>query len=302
MSKRVTVLMGGFSTERAVSLNSGAAAGEALRQAGYAVTLLDVDRDVAAFIAALTQTRPDVVFNALHGRFGEDGAIQGILDIMALPYTHSGRLASAIAMDKPSAKLVFERFAIPVAPHIIADRASVLAETAMARPYVVKPLDEGSSVGVTIVTDETNDLPFSRDDWPYGRQVMVERFIPGRELTVGVLGDKALGVTEIVTDHRFYDYDAKYAQGGSRHIVPAPVPPEVFARAQELSVLAHQALGCRGVSRADLRFDGETLYMLEVNTQPGMTDTSLVPEQALHAGISFPDLVTWLVETAQCDA
>ncbi|ABC21748.1 D-alanine--D-alanine ligase [Rhodospirillum rubrum] len=302
MSKRVTVLMGGFSTERAVSLNSGAAAGEALRQAGYAVTLLDVGRDVAAFIAALTQTRPDVVFNALHGRFGEDGAIQGILDIMALPYTHSGRLASAIAMDKPSAKLVFERFAIPVAPHVVADRASVLAETAMARPYVVKPLDQGSSVGVTIVTSETNDLPFSRDDWPYGRQVMVERFIPGRELTVGVMGDKALGVTEIVTDHRFYDYDAKYAQGGSRHIVPAPVAPEVFAQAQELSVLAHQALGCRGVSRADLRFDGETLYMLEVNTQPGMTDTSLVPEQALHAGISFPDLVTWLVETAQCDA
>ncbi|HCF18197.1 MAG TPA: D-alanine--D-alanine ligase, partial [Rhodospirillum rubrum] len=288
MSKRVTVLMGGFSTERAVSLNSGAAAGEALRQAGYAVTLLDVGRDVAAFIAALTQTRPDVVFNALHGRFGEDGAIQGILDIMALPYTHSGRLASAIAMDKPSAKLVFERFAIPVAPHVVADRASVLAETAMARPYVVKPLDQGSSVGVTIVTSETNDLPFSRDDWPYGRQVMVERFIPGRELTVGVMGDKALGVTEIVTDHRFYDYDAKYAQGGSRHIVPAPVAPEVFAQAQELSVLAHQALGCRGVSRADLRFDGETLYMLEVNTQPGMTDTSLVPEQALHAGISFP--------------
>jgi D-alanine-D-alanine ligase len=302
MSKRVTVLMGGYSAEREVSLNSGAAAAEALVAAGFTVTTLDVPRDLAAFHRDLLASGPDVVFNALHGRFGEDGAVQGLLDIMGLPYTHSGRLASAVAMDKPLAKIVFERVGIPTAPHVIADRATVLAGDAMPRPYVVKPMNEGSSVGVTIVTEETNDLPFTRADWPYGDKVMVERYVPGRELTVAVMGDRALGVTEIVTGHRFYDYDAKYADGGSRHIVPAPVDPTIFAEAQRLSVLAHAALGCRGVSRADLRFDGERLYMLEVNTQPGMTRTSLVPEQAEHAGVSFPELVTWLVEEARCDA
>ncbi|WP_413206181.1 D-alanine--D-alanine ligase [Rhodospirillum sp. A1_3_36] len=302
MSTRVTVLLGGFSAEREVSLNSGAAAIEALTTAGFTVTPLDVPRDVAALHAALRESKPDVVFNALHGRFGEDGTIQGILDIMELPYTHSGRLASAVAMDKPMAKAVFEQVGIPTAPHVIADRASVLAEEAMPRPYVVKPMNEGSSVGVTIVTEDTNDLPFTRADWPYGERVMVERFVPGRELTVAVMGDRPLGVTEIMTGHRFYDYDAKYATGGSHHILPAPVEPDIFAEAQRLSVLAHNALGCRGVSRADIRYDGETLYMLEVNTQPGMTLTSLVPEQAAHAGVSFPDLVTWMVKEARCDA
>ncbi|MCF8479540.1 MAG: D-alanine--D-alanine ligase [Rhodospirillum sp.] len=302
MRKRVTVLLGGFSAEREVSLNSGAAASEALTTAGFTVTTLDVPRDVGAFHTTLLASKPDVVFNALHGRFGEDGAIQGILDIMGMPYTHSGRLASAVAMDKPLAKSVFERVGIPVAPHVIADRATVLAEEALPRPYVVKPMNEGSSVGVTIVTEDTNDLPFTRADWPYGDRVMVERFVPGRELTVAVMGDRPLGVTEILTGHRFYDYDAKYADGGSRHVLPAPVEPEIFAEAQRLAVLAHEALGCRGISRADLRYDGETLYMLEVNTQPGMTRTSLVPEQAAHAGVSFPDLVTWLVEEARCDA
>jgi D-alanine-D-alanine ligase len=216
MSKRVTVLLGGFSAERDVSLNSGAAAIKALTTAGFTVTPLDVSRDVGALHTALRESKPDVVFNALHGRFGEDGAIQGILDIMGVPYTHSGRLASAVAMDKPLAKAVFERVGIPTAPHVIADRATVLAEEAMPRPYVVKPMNEGSSVGVTIVTEDTNDLPFTRADWPYGDRVMVERFVPGRELTVAVMGDRPLGVTEILTGHRFYDYDAKYAAGGSR--------------------------------------------------------------------------------------
>ncbi|CCG09283.1 D-alanine--D-alanine ligase [Pararhodospirillum photometricum] len=300
-ARRVTVLMGGCSAEREVSLNSGQAVGAALARAGFAVDLLDVSRDVGALVAALTARTPDVVFNALHGRFGEDGAIQGLLDLMGLPYTHSGRLASALAMDKPSAKLVFEHVGIPVAPHVIATPAEVLAETVMPRPYVVKPLNEGSSVGVTIVTEGTNALPFTATDWPFGKRVMVERFIPGRELTVAVMGERALGVTEITTSRGFYDYDAKYILGGSRHIVPAPVAPEVATEAMRLAVLAHQALGCRGVSRADLRFDGESLFMLEVNTQPGMTGTSLVPEQALAVGLSFEALVSWMVENAQCD-
>ncbi|GEO81827.1 D-alanine--D-alanine ligase [Pararhodospirillum oryzae] len=299
--RTITVLMGGCSNERAVSLNSGQAVSQALERAGFAVRPLDVTHDIGALIESLSADRPDVVFNALHGRFGEDGAIQGLLDLMGLPYTHSGRLASAVAMDKPTAKLVFADAGIPVASHVIADRASVLAGTAMDRPYVVKPLNEGSSVGVTIVTEATNDLPFTRDDWPFGDRVMVERFIPGRELTVAVMGDRALGVTEITTARGFYDYDAKYIPGGSRHIIPAPVAPEVAKEAMRLSVIAHQALGCRGVSRADLRFDGESLFMLEVNTQPGMTSTSLVPEQAALAGLSFEALVTWMVENARCD-
>ncbi len=302
MSQRVTVLMGGFSVEREVSLNSGAAAAQALREAGYAVETLDVVRDVPTFIAALRATEPDVVFNALHGRFGEDGAIQGILDLLGLPYTHSGRLASAVAMDKPMAKAVFERAGIPTVPHVVARRATVLAEEAMPRPYVVKPLNEGSSAGVTIVTEATNDLPFSREDWPFGDVVMVEEFVPGRELTVAVMGDRPLGVTEITTSRGFYDYDAKYAVGGSVHIVPADVPDAVATAAKDLALRAHQALGCRGVSRSDLRWDGDRLIILEVNTQPGMTATSLVPEQAAHAGVSFPELVRWMVENAACDA
>jgi len=245
--------------------------------------------------------RPDVVFNALHGRFGEDGCIQGLLNMIGVPYTHSGLLASAIAMDKPLAKQVFATVGIPVAEHVIASRGDVLAADVMPRPYVIKPLNEGSSVGVHIVREGDNLVPLRDTGWHFGERVMVERFIPGREFTVAVMGDRPLAVTEITTARGFYDYDAKYAQGGSIHLLPAPLEAAVADEAKRLAVLAHKVLGCRGVSRADLRYDGKTLYMLEINTQPGMTPTSLVPEQAAHVGISFPELCAWMVENAECE-
>ena len=299
MSKRVAVLMGGWSSEREVSLVSGAAVVQALGEAGYDAWTIDVQRDPADLLARLTP-RPDAVFNALHGRWGEDGTIQGILDILGLPYTHSGLLASALAMHKPQAKLVFREAGIPVAEHAMVSRGELAKGDPLPRPYVLKPLNEGSSVGVRIVRNGTSNGALVAD-WPYGDQVMVEQFIPGREFTVAVMGDRPLAVTEITTDRGFYDYDAKYAPGGSRHVIPAQVDPDIYALAMELSVRAHRALGCRGVSRADLRYDGERLFMLEVNTQPGMTPTSLVPEQAAHAGISFPELVAWMVEAAEYD-
>jgi D-alanine-D-alanine ligase len=300
MSKRVAVLMGGWSSEREVSLVSGAAVAKALSDAGYEVLPIEVARDAADLLARLTP-RPDVVFNALHGRWGEDGTIQGLLDILAIPYTHSGLLASALAMHKPTAKLVFERAGIPVAEHVVVGRAALAEGEPMPRPYVIKPLNEGSSVGVRIVRNGDNLSPLGID-WTFGDTVMVERFIAGREFTVAVMGGRPLAVTEITTDRGFYDYDAKYAPGGSRHVVPAQVEPAVYDEAMALAQRAHRALGCRGVSRADLRYDGKELYMLEVNTQPGMTPTSLVPEQAAYAGIGFPDLVAWMVENAECDA
>lgn len=299
MSRRVAVLMGGWSAEREVSLVSGAAVTEGLRQAGYDARAIDVLRDPRHLLDQLTP-RPDVVFNALHGRWGEDGTIQGLLDILSIPYTHSGLLASALAMDKPQAKLVFERAGIPVAEHVVVSRGQLAAGDPIPRPFVIKPMNEGSSVGVHIVRNGAN-LCTLDDDWQFGDRVMIERFIPGREFTVAVMGDRPLAVTEITTDRGFYDYDAKYAPGGSRHVVPAQVDPGVYAEAMRLALVAHQALGCRGVSRADLRWDGERLYMLEVNTQPGMTPTSLVPEQAASVGISFPQLVAWMVEHAEFD-
>lgn len=307
MSKRVVVLMGGFSAEREVSLNSGAAVAGALEKAGYAVATIDVRRDLRTLVAGLDATKPWVVFNALHGRFGEDGSVQGILDIMKIPYTHSGLLASAMAMDKDTARKIFASVGIPVAEGRVVHKSEVLAGDVLPRPYVLKPLNEGSSVGVHIVTADAPAAPLGGEDWPYGEYVLAERFIPGRELTVAVMGDKALGVTEITSDRGFYDYTAKYAPGGSRHLVPAPLPPEAYEEAQVLALKAHQALGCRGVSRADLRYDDTVpgqpgkFFMLEVNTQPGMTATSLVPELAAHAGISFVELVTWMVENARCD-
>ncbi|MBL8658364.1 MAG: D-alanine--D-alanine ligase [Rhodospirillales bacterium] len=300
-NRRVAVLMGGWSVEREVSLVSGAAVTAALRAAGYDAAAIDVTRDAAGLLAALTPP-PDAVFNALHGRYGEDGCIQGLLDILAVPYTHSGLLASALAMDKPTAKRLFADAGIPVAEHVIAARAAVLEGEVMARPYVIKPLNEGSSVGVLIVREGDNHGLISERDWPYGEQVMVERFVPGRELTVAVMGDRALAVTEITTQRGFYDYDAKYAAGGSRHVVPADLDPAVYAETLRLALLAHRTLGCRGVSRADFRYDGRRLYALEVNTQPGMTPTSLVPEQAAACGITFEDLVVWMVENATCDS
>ena len=300
MSRHVAVLMGGWSAEREVSLVSGAAVAKALKKTGCRVTPIDVQRDMGSLMTRL-YPRPDAVFNALHGRYGEDGCVQGLLNILDIPYTHSGLLASALAMDKPMAKRLFAAAGIPVAEHRIVRRDDVVRGDVMARPYVVKSLNEGSSVGVTIVLEGDNAPPFTDADWPFGEEVMVERFVPGKELTVAVMGDKALAVTEITTDRGFYDYDAKYSDGGSAHLVPAPLEPAVYDEVMRLSALAHEALGCRGVSRADLRYDGETVYLLEINTQPGMTHTSLVPEQAAHVGLSFEELVSWMVENVECD-
>ena len=303
MSKRVTVLMGGASAERDVSLRSGAAAARALEQAGFTVSSLDAGRDPGALAAAISATKPDVVFNALHGRLGEDGCVQGLLNLMGIPYTHSGLLASAAAMDKAFARTLFASAGIPVAAGRIVTMADGKADP-LPRPFVVKPINEGSSVGVYIVR-HGGASPL--EDWPFDSDtVLVEAFIPGRELTVAVMDDRALGALEITSDHGFYDYDAKYAPGGSRHIMPAPLPQADYDEACRLAVLAHRVLGCRGVSRTDLRYDDTAgqkpkLVVLEVNTQPGMTETSLVPEIAAHAGISFPELVRWMVESASCD-
>jgi len=302
MSTHVAVIMGGWSSEREVSLVSGAACANALKQAGYNVTILDIQRDMGALLTRL-YPKPDVIFNALHGPYGEDGCMQGFLNIINIPYTHSGVMASALAMDKPMAKRLFEEVGIPCAKHIMAKRDDVLAGDVMERPYVIKPTNEGSSVGVKIVL-EGDEPPFTHDDWPYGDNVMVEKFVPGRELTVTVMGDRgALAVTEICTDHKFYDYDAKYVDGGSYHVVPAKIPTEIETEVKRLSELAFKTLECRGIARADFRYDDEKneLIILEINTQPGMTPTSLVPEQAAAVDISFPKLVAWMVEEAQCD-
>ena len=305
MSRRVAVLMGGWSSERDVSLTSGRGCAAALGRLGHDVVTIDVGRDAGALIRAL-DPRPDVVFNALHGRYGEDGCIQGLLNILDIPYTHSGVLASAIAMDKPMTRTVLSAHGIRFADGRVVSRAEVLAGDVMQRPYVIKPINEGSSVGVRIVRPGDNS-PFDAESWPFGDEVLVERFIPGRELTVGVMGDGALGVTEIRPRQGFYDYAAKYTEGKAEHLLPAPIVPEKIEEAKATAVAAHRALGCRGVSRADFRYDdtaGEpgTLYLLEVNTQPGMTPLSLVPEQAVAAGISYDELVGWLVENAACDS
>jgi D-alanine-D-alanine ligase len=303
--KRVAVLMGGASAEREVSLVSGKDCAEALRAAGYDVTTIDAGRDVSALIAAL-DPRPDVVFNALHGRWGEDGCIQGVLDLLGIPYTHSGLLASALAMDKPMAKRIFAAAGLRCPGGKLVTREDFAKGEPMARPYVMKPYNEGSSVGVRIVRQGDN-LPPLASEWPYGLAALVEPFIPGRELTVAVMGDRPLAVTELKSKSNFYDYEAKYTEGITTHLLPAPLPPKVYEAALAAALAAHRALGCRGVSRSDFRYDDtkgdgpEHLYLLEVNTQPGMTPLSLAPEQAKHVGISFRALVSWMVENAQCD-
>jgi len=305
MAKHVAVLLGGVSNEREVSLRSGAGCANALRNAGYRVTEVDVGYDIAEKLAAL---KPDVAFNALHGRYGEDGTIQGVLEFLRIPYTHSGVLASALAMDKHQAKIMFRAAGIAVTDHTIASRAEVGRAHVMQPPYVVKPVADGSSNGIFIIKAGQEHPPqeILRPDWKGGEVLMVERYIPGRELTCAVMGDVALGVTEIVTDLAFYNYEAKYSTGGSRHIVPAQVQPKIYDKVQKMALKAHAALGCRGVSRTDFRFndrageDGE-LVCLEINTQPGMTEVSLVPEQARAAGHSFEELVTWMVEDASCN-
>jgi len=302
---RVAVLYGGISAEREVSLSSGIQVIAALREAGFDVDPIDVGRDLGAVIAALNP-KPDVVFNALHGRFGEDGAIQGVLDWLEIPYTHSGVRASALAMDKQAAKAVFTSAGLPVARGRMVPIAELEAADPMPLPYVVKPSNEGSSVGVEIVRSGDNRRAAIARAWKYGPAALVEEYIPGRELTVGVMGDRALAVTEILAQaNTFYDYESKYADQGSRHIIPAAVHPDAYARAMEVAVAAHNALGCRGASRCDFRYDdtaGEPgrLVLLEINTQPGLTPVSLLPEQAAHLGLSFPQLCTWMVEHAAC--
>lgn len=302
-ARHIAVLKGGLSTEREVSLNSGAACAKALRNAGFTVTEIDAGADVALRLAEIG---PDVVFNALHGRYGEDGCVQGVLELMRIPYTHSGVRASAVAMDKPAAKLVFAAAGLPLAKGVATTAGEAAKSHAMAPPYVVKPTNEGSSVGVHIVRPNDNRYPIGlTESWSAEKPVLIESFVPGRELTVAVMGDRALAVTEILPATEFYDYEAKYAAGGSRHVVPAEIPADIAAEAMDLAVRAHDALGCRGVSRTDFRYDdaegGMGLIVLEVNTQPGMTATSLVPEQAAHIGMSFEELVTWMVEDASCD-
>ena len=295
---KVAVLMGGPSAEREVSLSSGRECVRALEAAGFTVAAIDAGKEI---VDQLKAAAPDVVFNALHGRWGEDGCVQGILEWLGLPYTHSGLLASALAMDKERTKAVYRAAGLPVVPSLLAPRDEVRQRHVMPPPYVVKPNSEGSSVGVYIVQDAANTPPQLDDSMPH--TVMVEAYAPGRELTVTVMGDRALAVTDILTSG-WYDYHAKYAMGGSRHVIPAEIPDEIADACLDYALRAHQALGCRGLSRTDFRWDEakglEGLVLLETNTQPGMTPTSLAPEQSAHVGISFPELCRWLVEDASC--
>ncbi len=296
---KVVVLMGGPSAEREVSLSSGRECATALREAECEVIEVDADRDVAA---RLIEIAPDVVFNALHGPGGEDGVIQGVLEWLKIPYTHSGVLASALALDKERTKDLYRKEGLPVVDSILAAAVDVRAAHAIPPPYVVKPYNEGSSVGIYIVHEDANGPPQLADDMP--EQVMVEAYAPGRELTTTVMGDRALTVTDIITDG-WYDYHAKYAPGGSRHVLPADVPADIFDACMDYALRAHRVLGCRGISRTDFRWDEarglDGLILLETNTQPGMTPTSLTPEQAEHVGVTFPQLCRWLVEDASCD-
>jgi D-alanine-D-alanine ligase len=308
--RKIAVLMGGRSAEREVSLSSGRGVVKALREEGFDAIELDPGDNPGE---QLFQAKPDAVFNALHGRFGEDGTVQGLLELMRIPYTHSGVLSSALAMHKERTKDVYRAAGLPVVKSIVVDRRKAAAAHLMEPPYVVKPVNEGSSVGVFIIRKGDNRPPaaLGAEDWTLSSEMMVEEFVPGRELTVSVMGDSsfgrggALGVTEITTDLDFYDYEAKYAAGGSRHVLPAQIPAAVADEAMDLAVRAHAALGCRGVTRTDFRYDDtgakHRLILLETNTQPGMTPTSLVPEQAIHNGISYAKLCRWMVEDASCD-
>ena len=302
----VAVLMGGWSVERPVSMASGEACYKALRNAGFNAIMIDAKRETITQV--LADLKPDVIFNALHGKWGEDGKAAALFETLGIPYTHSGVLASSLAMDKQRSKAIFKDVGIPLAESIIVPLEDAATRHPMPVPYVVKPVAEGSSFGVHIV-DRTSNGPAAGildERHIFGDVAMVERFIPGRELTCAVMGDVALGVIDIVSKGSFYDYDSKYAAGGSEHILPALVPTDVYRKCQKYALMAHRALGCRGVSRADFRYDdtnsekGE-LILLEVNTQPGMTGTSLVPELAKHAGHSFEELVTWMINDASLE-
>ena len=299
--KRVAVIYGGWSSEREVSISSGTQMLKAAQAAGYDAIGIDAGRDLAARLA---EVKPDAVLNGLHGPWGEDGCVQGLLEIMDLPYSHSGVLASALAMDKLKSKAVYRAAGLPVAEDRQVTREEAAAAHPLEPPYVVKPVNEGSSFGVLIVREGTNGPPqdLLDESWHYGDYLMAEEFIPGRELTVAVLGDRALAVTEITTLRDYYDFDAKYSAGGSRHVIPADVPEHITAMAMDFALRAHQVLGCRGATRSDFRYDDkrDRLVILETNTQPGMTPTSLVPEQAAFVGMSFEDLVAWMIEDASC--
>ncbi len=299
--RRIAVLMGGLSPEREVSLVSGRAYAQSLARMGAEVIEIDAGRDIAQ---ALTAVRPDLVLNALHGAWGEDGCVQGVLETLGLPYTHSGVLASALAMDKAKSKAVLAAAGIRVPGGGLFNRHEAARDHVLAPPYVVKPNAQGSSVGVFIVKDGANRPPqeLAASDWTLGEEVMIEPFIPGKELTVAVLGAKALAVTDIVPRTGHYDYEAKYGEGGSIHVIPAQIPDHVTEAALRMAERAHDALGCRGLTRSDFRYDGvnDDLVLLEVNTQPGFTPTSLAPEQAAYVGMDFDRLVLWIVEDAGC--
>ncbi len=306
MNRHVAVLLGGPSNEREVSLSSGNAVAKSLEELGYRVSKVDVGADIAQQLTAL---KPDAVFNALHGRWGEDGCVQGVLEMLRIPYTHSGVLASALAMDKPMAKRVFAAEGLLCAQGRVVAKADMLRAEPMAQPYVIKPANEGSSVGVTIVR-ESDNLTFGDQDWPFGEEVLVERYIPGREIQVAVLDGEALGAIEIVPTGKFYDYEAKYTDGKARHLMPAPLPEAKYAEVCALAERAHKALGCRGLTRSDFRYyeagtdaaADDRFYLLELNSQPGMTPLSLSPEIAAHRGISFAELVDRLVKSARLGA
>ncbi|WP_336294285.1 D-alanine--D-alanine ligase [Bartonella sp. CB169] len=299
----IAVLMGGISSERSVSLSSGTACADVLEEQGYRVSRVDVDGHIASVLA---QLQPDIAFNALHGAFGEDGRIQGILEYLKIPYTHSGVMASALAMDKGRAKIIVASVGVSVAPSCVMSRFAIGREHPMEPPYVIKPVREGSSFGVVIVTENESAPPsnFAEVEWAYADEVIVEKYIPGRELTCAVLGNEVLDVCEILPDRhfQFYNYDSKYKTGGSIHICPAQLSPNIYQKVQRMSLAAHQVIGCRGVSRSDFRFNEKTeeLIWLEINTQPGMTPTSLVPDIAKASGRTYGDVIQWMVEDASC--
>jgi len=305
MTKHIAVLMGGWSAEREVSLRSGKACADAAERQGFRVSRIDVTRDIGT---VLRELQPDAALNLLHGRPGEDGSIQGLLEVLGIPYTHSGVLSSALAMQKDLAKVVLKAAGVPVPEGLVVSRLEAAKEHVLPPPYVIKPIAEGSSVGVFIVTPEHRHPPqeLNRADWSFGERVLCESYIAGKELTCAVIGDEALGVIEIISAVQFYDYEAKYAPGGSKHLLPAPLSSFVYQEVRRLALAAHHALGCRGVSRGDFRYDDKIegtggLFCLEVNTQPGMTETSLVPELAAYAGKSFEELVRWMIEDASLD-
>ena len=303
--KRVAVLMGGISSEREISLQSGQGVLQALSEAGYSAFPIDLTHNLEEFVHILMREKPDVVFNALHGKYGEDGCVQGILNLLQIPYTHSGVAASAIAMDKRLAKKVAADIGLMVGAEKMVQKKDILDDNPIPMPYVIKPNDEGSSVGVFIIKTSV-DKKKMLARWPFEKTVMMEEYIPGIEISVAVSDEKALGVVEIVPCTGFYDFTNKYAQGGAEHIIPARIPDSIYDEAMRQAFLLHQELGCRGVSRSDFRYDNtagkDKLVFLEINTNPGMTPISLVPELAKYQGMSYRDLVVWLVERAKCDA